>query len=161
LIIKSPFTTVSSHSIENCFTSTYANYKVLIKLSAVSADGVDLLLRLRASGSDTTTNYGSQRVYAYANTVATDTDASGTDDWIAGVADKDFAAVPFLEMEIASPQLATTTTMVLRQFGYTTEPFLHIVGGRQNSSTQFDGLKVLANTGTISGTVWVFGYQEA
>jgi hypothetical protein len=161
LITKSPFTTVSSHSVDNCFTSTYANYKVLIKWSAVSADNVDLTLRLRASGSDTSTNYNCQRLFAFATTVTTDTDPSGNDDWIAGVADKDFAAVPFLEMEIASPQVATTTSMVLRQYGYTTEQFLHFVGGRQNSSTQFDGFKVLANTGTMSGTVWVYGYQEA
>jgi hypothetical protein len=161
LITKSPFTTVSSHSVDNCFTSTYANYKVLIKWSAQSADNVDLTLRLRASGSDTSTNYNCQRLFAYATTVTTDTDPSGNDDWIAGVADKDFAAVQFLEMEIASPQVATTTSMVLRQYGYTTEQFLHFVGGRQNSSTQFDGFKVLANTGTMSGTVWVYGYQEA
>jgi len=161
LIIKSPFTTVSSHSVDDCFTSTYANYKVLIKWSAQSADDVDVTLRLRASGSDTSTNYNCQRLFAYETTVATDTDPSGNDDWIAGVADKDFAAVTFLEMEIASPQVATTTSMVLRQYGYTTQQFLHFVGGRQNSSTQFDGIKVLANTGTMSGTVWVYGYKEA
>ena len=59
------------------------------------------------------------------------------------------------------PQAATNTSFHLRNFGYTTTPFLHLVGGTQNSSTQFDGFKVLANSGTMSGTVWVYGYQEA
>ncbi len=122
---------------------------------------MDLSVKLRASGSDTSTNYGCQRLFASTTTVNTDVDPLGTDEWIAGVADKDFAAAPFLEMEIASPQVATTTSMHLREWGYTTIPYYHLVGGSQNSSTQFDGLKVLANTGTISGTVWVFGYQEA
>jgi hypothetical protein len=161
LIIKSPFTTVSSHSVDNCFTSTYANYKVLIKWSAASGDNVDLSIKLRASGSDTTTNYACQRIFGSSTTVNSDVDPLGTDEWIAGVLDKDFATNPFLEMEIASPQVATNTAMHLRQWGYTTIPYLHLVGGSQNSSTQFDGFKILANAGTMSGTIWVYGYQEA
>jgi hypothetical protein len=161
LITKSPFTTVSSHSVNNCFTSTYANYKVLIKWTAQSADDVDLSLKLRLSGSDTTTNYGSQRLYAYSSSVASETDQLGTDEWPAGVADKDFPTAPFLEMEIASPQVATNTAMVARQWGYTSQPFIHFIGGRQASTTQFDGFTILASSGTMSGTVWVYGYQEA
>ena len=161
LVLKSPFTTVSSHSVDNCFTSTYANYKILIKWTAQSADNVDMTIKLRASGSDTTTNYVSQRNYSYDTTILTDLNPAGTDEWVAGVADKDFPSATFTEIEIASPQVATNTSFHLRNFGYTTTPFLHLVGGTQNSSTQFDGFKVLANSGTMSGTVWVYGYQEA
>lgn len=162
LITKSPFTTVSSHSVNNCFTSTYANYKILIKWSAVSNDNVDLSMKLRASGSDTSTNYNSQRIFnGTTSTLATDTDNNGTDEWMAGIADKDFATAGFSEIEIASPQAATNTSMLMRNWGYTTFGILHLIGGRQNSSTQFDGFTILAAAGTMSGTVYVYGYQES
>ena len=46
------FSSVSAQSLEaNTFTSDYTNYKLQIKLTAVSAGG-DMRIRMRASGSD-------------------------------------------------------------------------------------------------------------
>jgi hypothetical protein len=162
LITKSPFTTVSGHSVDNCFTSTYANYKILIKWTAFSADNIDQTFRLRASGSDTNTNYVAQRIFnGTVSTLTTDLNASGTDDWNTGVGDKDKPTATFTEMEIASPQQAVNTAFFLKNWGYTTLGIMHIVAGNQESSTQFDGFTIFTSSGTMSGTVYVYGYQEA
>jgi hypothetical protein len=162
LIANSPFTTVSSHSVNNCFTSTYANYKILIKYSAVSGDSVGVTMKLRASSTDTSTNYNSQRIFnGTTSTVATDNDNNGTDEWMAGLIDKDFATASFAQVEMASPELATNTSMVMQTWGHTTIGNLLLIGGTQASSTQFDGFTILCSTGTMSGTVYVYGYKEA
>ncbi len=50
---KISFTSASSISLNGIFSSTYQNYKVLFQVTAPTS-GVDLTLRLRASGSDLT-----------------------------------------------------------------------------------------------------------
>jgi len=161
LITSSPFTTVSSHSINSCFTSTYVNYFIIINFSATSGDTVNLSMKLRASGSDTSANYASQRLYAVGASVGADADPLGTDEYYITNIDKDFPAIGFPQITIGNPQTATKTTILSQSLYRDTSIGINQIGGFQNSDTQFDGFTLIASTGTMSGTARVYGYQNS
>ena len=68
------FSAVSSVSVNNCFTSAYENY--LILGNVIGTAGTSIAARLRASGTDATTNYGDQYVQVL-NTAYTQGSRSG------------------------------------------------------------------------------------
>jgi hypothetical protein len=72
LISSTSFTTSSGHSVNSCFSATYANYRIILKLSAVSGTNTEMLVRLRASGTDATTNYTTVRQLTYSAGVSSD-----------------------------------------------------------------------------------------
>ena len=148
-------------SIDNCFTSTYENYRIVINLSAFAADG-NLSLRMRVGGVDTSTNYVSQRLGATGATVFASANPLGTDEmYIMSVisAEPRTGAVAF---DMFAPQLATDTTCVTH-FGA-----LDVINGNvlittwnaQNSNTAFDGFTVIG-TQNMTGTIRVYGYQNS
>ena len=148
-------------SINNCFTSAYENYKIVMNLSAVAADA-NIGLRLRASGTDTTTNYTSQRFFGQATTVNAGSNVLGTDEMYFGGG---IAAQPrsnLIRQDIAAPQLATPTTMTGFWGGYdvVNGNFFTNTWNYQTSSTSFDGF-TLISTANMTGTIRVYGYQNS
>jgi len=152
---------VSSISINNCFTSAYENYKIVMNLSAIVADG-NIGLRLRVGGVDTSTNYVSQRLGANGAVVFAGANVLGTDEMyiLSGIsAEPRTSAVAF---DMFAPQLATDTTCVTH-FGA-----LDVINGSpliltwnsQNSNTAFDGF-TLISTANMTGTIRVYGYQNS
>ena len=59
LINTTSFSGVTTQSVNNVFTSTYDNYRIIIRITGASAAG-STFFRLRASGSDKATNYNYQ-----------------------------------------------------------------------------------------------------
>lgn len=162
LITTSTISASSSHSVNNCFTSTYANYRAIVTLSAVSGDNVEIGLRLRASGTDTTANYSAQRIFASGASANADQNNNGTDEWFIGVADKDFNGKVFYSIEFSNPNVAASTNYMAMSSGAIASPFLSFAGGYQADSTQFDGFTIFpfAGGGTMTGTIRVYGYEN-
>ena len=161
LVTSSPFTTVSSHSVNNCFTSTYQNYYLILNISGASADTVDVSIKLRASGTDTSTNYAQQRVYAINTTVGADANPAGTSAFYITSIDKDFPTTPLSEITIANPQAAAVSSMISQSLWHTTNLNWNAMTGIQNSTTQFDGFTISVSGGTMSGTIRVYGLQNS
>jgi hypothetical protein len=152
----------TSISINNCFTSTYENYRIVINLSAFAVADGNLSLRLRVGGVDTSTNYVSQRLGATGATVFAGANILGTYEmYLMSVisAEPRTSAVAF---DMFAPQLATDTTCVTHFGG------LDVINGNvlittwnaQNSNTAYDGF-TLIGTQAITGTVRVYGYQNS
>ena len=158
LVATATPTAVASVSINNCFTSTYDNYKVLVNLTAGTLDEGDIKIRLRVGGSDTTTNY-TQLLILNSSTITRFSDPVGTDEWLLGNYDKDFTGQ--YQAEIANPNKATFSNAIITGVGnQNTDRTFWFGASYQTSSTQFDGLTVLT-TGTMTGTVRVYGYQNS
>lgn len=165
LITTQTFSAVSSVSINGCFTSTYENYKVTIAISAASANSV-FRARLRASGTDATssiyefavasTNGGNATVAGWSNSTATGFD----------VISLLTSYVPdAVNLEMFRPQIASsfTTMTVLGAGGLSgvsgTAGFFG--AGKYQSNTSFDGLTIYPSSGTISGTIRVYGLKNS
>lgn len=161
-VTDSAFSAQSTVSINNCFTSTYNTYRVLLAITGLSSD-LTLSLRLRVSGSDnSTSNYYRQTMGGSGSTVAAG-EASGQTSWDAGSIDgpnSDFRYV--FSFDIFGPQAATRTLMngVRARFASDGTGAVEAVYNAFQANTQFDGISILTSTGNITGTARVYGYRD-
>ena len=164
-LIGSPttFTTSSAVSVNNCFSATYDNYRIMLKLSAATGSGTEMLVRLRASGTDATTNYTTMRQLSYSAGVTADLNPTGTDDWTMGVISSTSpTGLHTASMDIFDPFAATPTqgTSILNGY-YGGSYYLLICSDTNTNSTSYDGFSLIPLLGTITGTVRVYGYQNS
>jgi len=161
-ITKSTATTVSSHTISNCFTSAYTNYRIVFNVSAVSAAANDITLQLTVGGTATTSGYSNERLFGNNASAQADQNNRGTDEWDFAFFSSESALSPFGSVEIGNPQVATSSSY--NSFIYTqrtSQQYLMLNGGILANSTQYDGIKILGATGTFSADFYVYGYQKA
>ena len=151
--------TAASVSINNCFTSTYNVYRIMIERAAKSPAGaVNFFFRLRLSGTDATSNYNHQYVNASSTTVAGARRTSNAEARFASInADGECAVT----LDIFSPAIAATTTYVSKTL-YNLTPEVLDYAGNHTTATAYDGITFYPETGSFSGgTVRVYGYRNS
>jgi hypothetical protein len=153
------FTTVSSISLDNVFTSRFSNYRIIFQTTAKSTNG-SMYLRFRAGGSDdTNTNYNYGGVLGRTN--ETPAYYGGTGQQLALFGFSNTAQV-FNSFDVINPQLALNTLFSSTGHGGDLSTWFSVNGsGNHFSATQFDGITFVPSTGTISGNVRVYGYRNS
>ena len=157
---ETAFTTSSSITVDNVFTSSYTNYLLQIRVTASANVGARLRLRVggvAASGS----NYNYQRLQANSTTVAGLRESS--------IAYYDLEAVngAFFTTDVIqffAPALAEPTNITMFQDlsnGAYTTPIITIHAGNHTLSTAYDGFEFFPASGTLTGTYTVYGYSKA
>ncbi len=148
------FTTQSSVSLNNCFSATYDNYVITGYCS--SSVAASILARLRASGTDATTNYAYALDEIYLSAGPTSVLSSSTTSFlIQGTPAGAHAFVGF-NYTIYKPFSADATFMN----GMSTRDasLLTLRGGLQHSTaSSYDGFTLYPSTGTITGQLNVYG----
>jgi hypothetical protein len=163
LVSKTAYTSQTTVNINSAFTSTYTNYLLVMDTVNSGATVADVSFRLRASGTDTTANYKSQRIYGTVTTVGAGVNILGTDEiWIAS--SPQTGNPPYgTSFVLMSPNEAKRTVMQ-GSVGYSLfsdgNPIIDILSGSQSDSTQFDGITFLfSNSNT--GTIYIYGLAKA
>jgi hypothetical protein len=152
-------------SVDTCFTSTMDNYLLVITATPTSsAYGVDL--RMRASGTDTSTGYywGFSRVDIAAGTISAQSGSNSTvfaSGAIAGSTGRASAVV-----QVINPYLAQYTSFSSQATDNRgSAAYAGIVsGGQLTNTTVYDGFSLMfgGGGGTISHlAVTVYGYRKA
>lgn len=153
------FTSVTSISLNNVFTTEYRNYRVIIEADASVLQ--QLRMRMRAAGADNgatdyqsalaqTQNYPSAAVTAYTGHQAT--------FFVLG----DFGTLNgHLTLDIFNPQISAYTGVALSGGSFdSTAIYRGYAGGLQhNIVSSYDGFTIFASTGNFTGTIQVFGYN--
>jgi hypothetical protein len=157
LLNTTSFSGVSSVSLPNdTFTTTYDDYLILI--DKVGSSGLDVNLRLRASGvDDTSANYHRQSLNIDNTTVTAARSASQTSARF----DNAQTARSITTLLLSSPKLAVVTlfeSLVVANGATTTPSYTQFVGGL-NTTTAYDSLTFFPSSGTITGSVSVYGYN--
>jgi hypothetical protein len=156
-ITDQSFSAVSSVSVNNCFSSTYENYRVVIS-NIISASGQpDVYLRLRVSGSDNSTagNYRYGRFYyqIYGTNSGSNTNVSDSFFQVA-VADTDTAGNVVLDIFQPFATARTSLTLLL------TGQWFQGHGGQMTVNTSYTGFTFFTSALNISGTIRVYGYRN-
>ena len=155
-------------SINNCFTSTYARYRVIGVLGGSTATAYEIVLRLRAAGVDTATGYywGLSRVTIATATLNALAGNNATYFHSGAIADNSGRA--HFIFDIVNPQVSGLHTTMTGQATDTRSASAYgaiSVGGGLSNGTQYDGFTVgygVFGTGTISNLqVAVYGYRQA
>ena len=156
------FTSVSSVSLDGVFSATYDYYRVV--LWYISDNEVALTLRWRISAADNTgaNNYG----------VTRSTDTNGTNSYVSNVAAtsntlsaRNNGDANAISMDIFNPFLSTRPT-TLNGVGWSRgsnsgdgTATINFAGFKA-VNTSFDGFSLIIASGTITGTMKVYGYQN-
>jgi hypothetical protein len=159
LINTTSFSAVASQSISDVFSATYDRYLIATEISSASAN-VDILMRLRVSGSDAT---GSDYSYAGSGWRATNAQftpvSTGTTSFDVGRAG--VAYVCHAQINVVNP-FKTVKTVVLGQYGAkdSVSTFVNPFAGNHDLATSYTGFTLFPNTGTMTGSVRVYGYAN-
>jgi hypothetical protein len=156
-------TTLSINTqINNCFTTTYRNYRIVVNIDAHSGSAINTLARLSSGGtpvaSGTAYLYsGAEQAYASSGWVTYANNGANT-YWLTGRLNGNTPA-QFI-MDVLNPQSSTLNTFYKSQ--YTDMAYSGVVGGAYNATTSFDGIQILLASGTsMSGKVFIYGYRQA
>lgn len=161
-ITKAIFSAVSSVSIDNCFSADYSQYRIILDSSFSTATG-PLKARLRASGSDnSTSNYREQFVNASSTTISALRRTAQT-YWfnfpMHGRTNKSMSV-----SEVFNPFEATPTSAFKwdgERYADASNTTTQIAIYGFDASDSFDGFSLIPDTGTMTGTVYVYGYKES
>jgi hypothetical protein len=156
-ITASTFASSSSVSIDNCFTTTYANYVAYLTFTGDSSQ-CNIDLRMRASGSDDTNGYSTQALFANGSSAEAGEDLGGTGLMRIG---EHLEYTNGTKIEFYAPQIAKSTSITAYSQSHKSSggnsPYL--TAGIHVDSTQFDGF-TLSFGNSQSGTVRVYGLQN-
>jgi hypothetical protein len=110
--------------------------------------------RFRTASDDTTSNYNIQHLEASVSTV---TATRNLNTNIMGLTPTTFNGKLIYSMQFLSPNQAVET-----QGFISTSIYMNLITSAfyQNTSDQYTGFTLIASTGTISGTLRVFGYNN-
>ena len=154
LLNTTSFSGVSSQSVNDVFSATYQNYKIVLNISA-SGTSNDLQLRLRVSSTDATTNYNRYAV-AINSAGSTVNYGSGTSTgffYIAQTSNIDTG----VEFNLFSPFESVATKFTVTSSGGTS-PVLG--GGRHTTASSYTGFTLIPDSSTITGTVRTYGFNN-
>lgn len=161
-ITSSTFTSSTAVNLNNCFSSTYDSYRVMVDITAMSTT-VDVLMRMRVSAADnTTTNYSRQTVYGNGTTPTADK-TTGQTSWTVNSSNAANAENCKFLIDLFAPNLARRTIGNLHWVSLDSLGNLLAVVANISftATTIFDGFSLVPSTGNFSGTVRVYGYRNS
>jgi hypothetical protein len=145
---------VSALSLDaNTFSSTYSNY--LIQINVTTTNSTEIRFRMRLSGTDATgNNYVTQYIFGTGSTTTTgNTTSSGGYCTLQSVAGKHLS-----NLYIFNPNDAVNT-LTINNYGN-----VALATGQSATShgvaTAYDSITIYPDTGTITGTIVVYGVKK-
>lgn len=159
LLNTTSFSAVVSQSLNDIFTSTYANYLINFNALQNTSNGT-IVFKYRTSGSDNSTaNYFFS--ITGLTTAGADNMQSASDTqsyFVRGFTGGRVAA----NLNIYSPQLAQTTLSTSTASGTSNagNQASYVGGSLFNAATVFDGITFITSAGTMTGTIRVYGYNN-
>ena len=152
------FTGASSVTLNNVFTSTYENYRIVCTGKGSSNNNMNA--RLVDNGSAYTTgNYRYNLIFmTYASSVVNGGNSgSGTKIPVTDINSTDDAMG--FTMDLYSPKNSNRFTGYSSLSARGDQGFITLAGALA-VTTSFDGIQLLPDTGTITGQVSVYGYNK-
>ena len=164
LTSNSTFSGVTSTSINNCFSSTYDSYRIIISFDASASDS-HVYLRLRGSGTDlSSSTYNVQDIQAYSTSTAAARNNSATlIEKIAYTTASGAAAGGFSVIDIINPGIAKPTFLkISTMYGGGTSLEIHEVVATNSETTAYDGFSIINNSSAdMTGRIRVYGYSNS
>lgn len=154
---ETAFSAASSVTIDNIFTATYRNYKVIVNYTTSGTAGVRLRMRVGGASTSTTT-YNEQELTGDNATAAASRGASATSVTVGKASNGSFNST--FELLIGNPFNAVPTTLLstnVYSSGAYTAPVSALLTGNQSGSTSFDGIELLTSSGNTTGNYTVYG----
>lgn len=155
------FTTQSSVAFTNIFTTAFDNYRIVATLTGSITANVNLQMANAGTGDGAATGYSYGLNYINGTATAFDRGSNGTSSAV--VAFVSAAGGTYgLSMDMFSPKLTAQTAW--HAYGEQYNNVSHVTtfgGGIRSATTSYDGMVLFPASGTITGTVRVYGYRNS
>lgn len=158
LINKTSVSGATQLVVDGCYSSNYTNYLLVARIQTSSQDS---FYQNRVGGSNAATNYNRQLLEAQSTVVSTST-ASGQTSFVF-TSNSNGAFWQTTEASIFAPALAEPTGIQVnhcRTNGGYTVPSAFMIYGNHSTATAYDGFRIFVPSGTLTGTVWVYGRRD-
>lgn len=162
-ITASTFSASTAVNVNNCFTSTYDNYRIVVAVDSVSTtNGVNL--RLRASGTDNSSSnyyYNGPHIVS-SSSVSVDVYRSSGLATSFVVIHSDNNGSGNCSLDLFNPA-RSVRTMIASTFinQNSTDMRMASPAGLMSVTTSYDGFSLIPTTGNITGNVRVYGYRNS
>jgi hypothetical protein len=154
------FTAQSTVSLNNIFTTAYDNYRIMFECIG-STTSQNVGARLRVAGSDSTASSYHQQIGEFVGTSASAFRESSANIWNR-ISTANSTSPTLANIDIANPALSRFTTVINnRQVEPTATTQIQLIGSAFANTTLFDGISFIVASGTMSGTVRVYGYRNS
>ena len=161
-VTSGSFSAVTSVIVNNCFTSSYRNYRLVVHTTANTGSAIEIQINLRASGTNSSASYYYSRTgTAYLNTVSTLESGNNTSRWYVGRSNGTSgggSGAGAFDVVIYGPQIADRTW-----FTGTAADALYaaIVGGYHDVQTSYDGFQMSFGAQSLTGTYRIYGLSDS
>jgi hypothetical protein len=157
-ITSATFTTASALNVDNCFSSTYRNYLILVNFTGGSSPStVDIYYKNRVSSTNSSVDYSWGSTNAPSSGAALANNAgSGVTTGFKVISTNQYNG--FLAMEVGRPFAAASTYL---NFSSVNSGGSSLVGNGQHlPATSYDGFALIWASNTYNGEVVVYGYSN-
>ena len=155
------FTTVSSVSLNDVFSSTYDNYKIVCNVKG--STNLAVQFRYRVSNADNTSSLYSFGRISVDNSGTSDNTGASVQTSFTNICNTSTEFYGSFDLSVYAPFKTERTTFNGSGSGLRTNYTAgaqYLIGSLYESSTSFTGFTLIASTGTITGTVSVLGYNN-
>jgi hypothetical protein len=158
LIATQTFSNAAAINMNNVFTSSFINYRVMIQ--SYASDNVGMNLQFRNAGANRiTSSYINQSTGSYGGGTAFNSGTTATSFDMGAI-----TAEGFYVFDVFAPQVATSESWLLGQgFGYQNNVSAWVqrnFGMNYNEVNSNDGFAI-TSSGTASCTISVYGYRTS
>ena len=162
LVKTQTYSAAANMTIDDAFSSEYDNYRVIIRF-APSGAPTTMPLVFRTGGVDNTSALYGYKVVRFSSNETSLTGQSQTNGRTQTAASIIGGTVGAgvnnsVTIDIVAPFLAQPTTAL----GFLTPEVGNVetIGIGHTGSTSFDGFKITPSTGTLTGSIAVYGYKK-
>jgi hypothetical protein len=155
LITTQALSATATLNINDCFSTTYRNYLIVMEVTGTAAEAI--ACRLRVAGSDATTNYNIQYLEAK-NTAISGARVTSANKWDMQATRTSGKAV--FTMTLNSPFEATSTSYISPGIDPDGTISLSIWAGVNTNATSYTGITFFQTTSTMTGNVSIYGLAK-
>jgi hypothetical protein len=162
LLNTTSFSAVSSQSVNNVFSATYENYRIVFNMVS-SNDTSNIGLRLRVAGVDNSSaqyDYGFIGFTAAGSSYSGNAQATTSFNQITRIASSSsLNTAGYCDIFRPFETFRTTITNQAVYPNASNNPQIQNYGGQIRVDTSYDGFTIITSAGTLTGKVFVYGYN--
>lgn len=159
LITSTTFTSQTSVSIDNCFSATYDDYMIVRSVQGAAGNPA-FNVRLRSSGTDSTSGYNTQYIYSSSTSVGSARNTTATSfEWGLGYLEQGQSG---LCVTYISNPFGVGYTSLWTDHSYDISGnilYQSLVMGHETAGS-YDGFTALTgDASSMTGTIYVYGWR--
>ena len=169
LINTTSFSAVAIQSINDFFSATYDNYRIIINSNNSTTSAQSNYLRMRVGGADNSSaNYRWSGLYIFDNSATPTVSGQASNglgtSFYSGGSSSTAGFTPVTVLDLSNPFATKHTSYVSSNYSYDqfgTRGGYDSQGGVMSVTTSYTGFTIVSGGGNITGTVSVFGYSKS